>query len=139
MANVNERAGSFKESTFKDSGFREVKFSDSKFHGGASAKSNIQSLVAPAIRGIQNRLSPVASRAGVDPTLGIGSRVLSASTGGAISSPLTEQANSRVYYPFVYVQASDDSYILVYAPVKTVSLLDPNNNPLKIEFDNVYD
>jgi hypothetical protein len=93
--------------------------------------------LSPKKRG-KGRLKPAPGRSAIGES--VATAYPSASAAGAISSPLTEVADTRTYYATAqFLTSSDGFFVLEYYPVETVSFLDAGQNEVQVVFDDASD
>lgn len=136
---VNKNTG-FTETKFRDAGFKTTSFTNTSFHNGSTTKDSINALVTPVRSSTRRQLAQANSKDGIAPSAGIGTKVVTATTGG-IASPLKENALAtdtskpdREYYAAETLQSYDGIFTLEIAQVKTLNFTDEARNPVKIEF-----
>lgn len=105
--------------------------------GSGNTLAELVERLSPKKRG-RGRLDPAPSRGAIGES--VATAYPSAAAAGAISSPLTEEADTRTYHATAqYLTSSDGFFVLEYYPVETVSFLDAGQNQVQVVFDDASD
>lgn len=105
--------------------------------GSGNTLAELVERLAPKKRG-KGRLAPAPSRSAIGAS--VATAYPSAAAAGAISSPLTEVADTRTYHATAqYLTSSDGFFVLEYYPVESVSFLDAGQNEVEVIFDDASD